>query len=277
LLKVSFRRSRGGDALAESRTSSPDDAAAGERVDLLATKLNLPRTRPDHLGRSRLIQRLNEGMAREVILVCTPAGFGKTTLLAGWAAGARLPVAWLSLDPEDNEPTRLWRYVVAALDRARGGLAEDVLPLLTPRILSSQGMVTALVNQLQATPEEVALVLDDYHLLQSRPIHDGMAFLLGHLPPQLHVVIASWGCSWPPCRCANGRIRMRSWTRSPGPIGTSWTISARRSSTVSRTGCGGSCWRPRSWSGSAVRSVTRSPAGPTARICSRSWSAPSRS
>jgi LuxR family maltose regulon positive regulatory protein len=177
--------------MAESRTSSPDDAAAGERVDLLVTKLNLPRTRPDHLGRSRLIQRLNEGMAREVILVCTPAGFGKTTLLAGWAAGARLPVAWLSLDPEDNEPTRFWRYVVAALDRARGGLAEDVLPLLTPRVLSSQGMVTALVNQLQATPEEVALVLDDYHLLQSRPIHDGMAFLLGHLPPQLHVVITS--------------------------------------------------------------------------------------
>jgi LuxR family transcriptional regulator, maltose regulon positive regulatory protein len=98
--------------MAGSRTSSPDDAAAGGRADLLATKLNLPQPRPDHLGRSRLIERLNQGMAREVILVCTPAGFGKTTLLAEWAAGATWPVAWLSLDPEDGEPARFWRYVV---------------------------------------------------------------------------------------------------------------------------------------------------------------------
>lgn len=79
--------------MAGSRTSSLDDTAAGARADLLATKLNLPHTRPDYLGRSRLIQRLNQGMAREVVLVCTPAGFGKTTLLAGWAGGARWPVA----------------------------------------------------------------------------------------------------------------------------------------------------------------------------------------
>jgi LuxR family transcriptional regulator, maltose regulon positive regulatory protein len=174
--------------MAGSHTSSPDHAAAGERAELLATKLNLPQPRPDHLGRSRLIQRLNEGMAREVLLVCTPAGFGKTNLLAEWAASASWPVAWLSLDPEDNEPTRFWRYVVAALDRVRGGLAEHVLPLLTPPgTVSGQGLVTALVNRLQAAPDEVALVLDDYHLLASRPIHDAMAFLLGHLPPRLHV------------------------------------------------------------------------------------------
>jgi ATP/maltotriose-dependent transcriptional regulator MalT len=123
-----------------------------------------------------------------MLLVCTPAGFGKTTLLADWATSAKWPVAWLSLDPEDNEPTRFWRYVVAALDRTREGLAEHLLPLLTPPgVLSSQGMVTALVNQLQASPDELALVLDDYHLLQSRAIHDGMAFLLGHLPSR---------CTW---------------------------------------------------------------------------------
>lgn len=178
--------------MAGSRTSSPDEAAAGERDDLLATKLHIPHTRPDHLGRSRLIQRLDQGMAREMVLVCTPAGFGKTTLLADWAANAKWPVAWLSLDPEDNDPTRFWRYVVAALNRAHEGLVEHLLPLLTPPgVVSSQGTVTALVNQLQASPDELALVLDDYHLLGSQPIHDGVAFLLGHLPPQLHVVLTS--------------------------------------------------------------------------------------
>jgi LuxR family transcriptional regulator, maltose regulon positive regulatory protein len=189
-----------------SRTSSPDDIAAGERDDLLATKLNIPRTRPDHLGRSRLIQRLDQGMAREMVLVCTPAGFGKTTLLADWAANAKWPVAWLSLDPEDNDPTRFWRYVAAALDRAHEGLVEHLLPLLTPPgVVSSQGTVTALVNQLQASPDELALVLDDYHLLGSQPIHDGVAFLLGHLPPQLHVVLTSR--SDPPLPLARLRAR----------------------------------------------------------------------
>jgi LuxR family maltose regulon positive regulatory protein len=181
-----------GDGMAGSRTVPADQAAARERDELLATKLSLPRTRPDRLARSRLIQQLNEGMARELLLVCTPAGFGKTTLVADWAASASRPVAWLSLDPEDNDPARFWRYVVAALDRACEGLAEQVLPLLNlPSVMSAQGVVTALVNQLQAAPEELALVLDDYHLIESESIHDAIAFLLGHLPLRLHVVISS--------------------------------------------------------------------------------------
>jgi LuxR family transcriptional regulator, maltose regulon positive regulatory protein len=145
-------------------------------------------------------------MAREVILVCTPAGFGKTTLLADWAAGTKWPVAWLSLDPEDNDPVRFWRYVVAALDRVAEGLGDHVLPFLTaPGVVSGQGVVTALVNHLQAAPEELALVLDDYHLMESAPIHEDLAFLLGHLPPRLHVVITSR--SDPPLPLARLRAR----------------------------------------------------------------------
>ncbi len=178
--------------MTEPAPSSPDQAATRERDDLLATKFNIPRTRPDRLARARLLEGLNQGMARELILVCTPAGFGKTTLLADWATSANWPVAWLSLDEGDNDPARFWRYVVAALDRVRGGLAERVLPLLAvPAVLSSQGVVTALINQLEAAPDEVALVLDDYHAVESAPIHDSMAFLLRHLPPQLHLVITS--------------------------------------------------------------------------------------
>jgi LuxR family maltose regulon positive regulatory protein len=178
--------------MAGSRIAPPDEAEAGERDGLLVTKVNIPQSRPDHLARPRLIERLDQGMAREVILVCTPAGFGKTTLLADWAATARWPVAWLSLDAGDDDPIRFWRYVVVALDRAVGGIGERVLPLLSRSGgISGQGVVTALVNELQAAPEELVLVLDDYHALESRSIHDDLAFLLSHLPPQLHVVIAS--------------------------------------------------------------------------------------
>jgi LuxR family maltose regulon positive regulatory protein len=190
--------------MAQSPISPPDQAATGPRDDLLASKLTIPRIRPDRLARSRLLERLDQGMARELVLVCTPAGFGKTTLLADWATRANLPVAWLSLDPLDNDPARFWRYVVAALDRACGGLAEQVLPQLTgPGGLSSQGMVTALLSQLEAPGAELALVVDDYHLLNAGPIHDGVAFLLRHLPPRLHLVIA--GRSDPPLPLARLR------------------------------------------------------------------------
>jgi LuxR family maltose regulon positive regulatory protein len=178
--------------MAEPPTAPLDLAAPGARDELLATKINLPRTRPDRLARSRLFQRLDEGMGRPLVLVCTPAGFGKTTLLADWAADATLPVGWLSLDPDDNEPMRFWRYVVAALDRVAGGLGEQIVPLLSPgRGTSTHGVVTALINRLQAQPDELALVLDDYHLIDEPAIHDSLGFLLSHLPQPLHMVIAS--------------------------------------------------------------------------------------
>jgi ATP/maltotriose-dependent transcriptional regulator MalT len=178
--------------MAEPPTAPLDLAAPGARDELLATKVNLPRTRPDRLARSRLVQRLDEGMGRPLVLVCTPAGFGKTTLLADWAAKATLPVGWLSLDPDDNEPMRFWRYVVAALDRVVGGLGEQISPLLGPGSgTSTHGVVTALINWLQAQPDELALVLDDYHLIDEPAIHDSLGFLLSHLPPRLHLAIAS--------------------------------------------------------------------------------------
>jgi LuxR family transcriptional regulator, maltose regulon positive regulatory protein len=171
---------------------SRDEAVAHARDDLLATKLNLPRQRPDHLGRPRLMQRLNDEMIRDLIVVCTPAGFGETTMLADWAASAHWPVGWVSLDSDDNDPVRFWRHVLVALDRPCGGLVEPVLPLLSPpSVVSCRGVVTALINELEAAPDELALVLDDYHLITSRPIHDDMVFLLSHIPRRLRVVIAS--------------------------------------------------------------------------------------
>jgi LuxR family transcriptional regulator, maltose regulon positive regulatory protein len=194
--------------MAEPPTASPELAAPGARDELLATKVTIPRPRPDRLARSRLRQRLEEGMGRALILVCTPAGFGKTTLLADWATSTAMPVAWLSLDPDDNDPARFWRYVVAALERAGVPVAERVGSLFPHGgEAASNAVVTAVINQLEVLPGEVALALDDYHVIESAPIHDGVAFLLDHLPPQLHLVIA--GRSDPPLRLARLRATGR--------------------------------------------------------------------
>jgi len=168
--------------------------AAAERDVLLATKLHVPGLRPGFVPRPRLADRLDEGLGRGFVLVCAPAGFGKTALLADWARCGRWPVAWLSLDAGDNDPARFWRHAVAALDGVYPGIGERVGPLLGPPTPSSfEGLVMALINELAAQPraDEVLLVLDDYHLVGSEPVHASVGFLLEHLPPGLHVVLAS--------------------------------------------------------------------------------------
>ena len=177
-----------------------------EREELLATKVAIPRVRTGNLDRSRLLAKLDEALARELILVCTPAGFGKTTLLAGWAHAATHPVAWLSLDAGDSDPSRFWRYVAAALDRA--GIQLDQLigpPVEGRRATSSDDLVVAVVNALESFPHHVALVLDDYHAVTSEAVHETMASVLEHPPGPLRLVIASR--SDPPLPLARLRAR----------------------------------------------------------------------
>ena len=177
--------------------------AAGDRGDspgpaaLLETKLYVPRSRRDRVPRPRLIERLDRGTALKLTLVSAPAGFGKTTLLAEWlAAGPARPaaqrlVAWLSLDRADNDPVSLWTYVIAALRTAAPGVGDSALALLqAPRPPPIETVLTALLNDLGATAADIVLVLDDYHVVDASEVQDEMAFLLDHLPPQLHVVIA---------------------------------------------------------------------------------------
>ena len=168
--------------------------AVSERDVLLATKLRVPRLQRDFVPRLRLVEALEEGLARRLILVCGPAGFGKTALLADWVRRGGRPVAWLSLDAGDNDPARFWRHAVAAVDRVRPGIAERADPLLGPPAPPSfEGLVTALINELAAQPgdDELLLVLDDYHLIDTRQVHDSLLFLLEHLPSGLHLVLAS--------------------------------------------------------------------------------------
>jgi ATP/maltotriose-dependent transcriptional regulator MalT len=177
---------------APSGIASPDTALYPERDDILGTKVKIPQVRDDRLRRTRLIDHLDKGIARQAVLVCTPAGFGKTTLLADWAENAEEKVAWLSLGPEDNDPVRFWRYVTVALDRLFEGPGPRMLSRMhSPGPVSSRGVVTALLNELESGSGSLALVLDDYHAIESPSVHDDVAFLLGNLPPQLHVVIAT--------------------------------------------------------------------------------------
>jgi LuxR family maltose regulon positive regulatory protein len=181
--------------MAELSAAAPAGVAASERDVLLATKLHVPRLQRGFVPRPRLVEALDEGLARRrLILVCGPAGSGKTALLADWARRGGRPVAWLSLDAGDNDPARFWRHAVAALDRARPGIAERAGSLLGPPAPPSfEGLVTALINELAAQPGEgeLLLVLDDYHLIDTRQVQDSLVFLLEHLPPCLHLVLAS--------------------------------------------------------------------------------------
>ena len=173
-----------------------------ERDVLLATKLHMPGPRPALVPRPRLLARLDEGLARGLVLVCAPAGYGKTVLLADWARRGEFPAAWLSLDAGDNDPARFWRHAVAALDRARPGTGERVAPLLGPAA-SFQGLVTALINDLAA--DQALLVLDDYHLISAPQVHQSLAFLVEHRPAGISVVLASR--SDPPLPLARLRAR----------------------------------------------------------------------
>ena len=107
--------------MADPSVAAPAGGAPSGQDVLLATKLHVPRPQPGFVPRPRLVQALDEGLARGRVLVCAPAGFGKTALLADWARGGGRPVAWLGLDAGDNDPARFWRYVVAALDRRPAG------------------------------------------------------------------------------------------------------------------------------------------------------------
>jgi LuxR family maltose regulon positive regulatory protein len=126
--------------------------------------------------------------------VSAPAGFGKTTLLTEWLAAARTDgtlVAWLSLDPQDDDPTTFWTYLVSALRTALPEVGAGALALLQSPQSSTDAVLATLLNELQTVQGDLVLVLDDFHVIDARDVHDGVAFLLEHLPPQIHLVIAT--------------------------------------------------------------------------------------
>jgi LuxR family transcriptional regulator, maltose regulon positive regulatory protein len=159
---------------------------------LLLTKLYIPPPRHKNVRRSGLIERLNEGLHCKLTLISAAAGFGKTTLASEWVAGWGGSVAWLSLDEGDNDPTRFLTYLVAALQTIGANIGAGVLGALqSPQPPPTESILTALLNEIAAIPDHFILVLDDYHVLDAKPVDEALAFLLEHLPPHMHLVIAT--------------------------------------------------------------------------------------
>ncbi len=159
---------------------------------ILATKLYIPPLRPHVVLRPRLLEQLNEGLHRNLILIAAPAGFGKTTLVSEWVEGIERPVAWLSLDDQENDPTRFLTYLVAALQTIEATIGEGVLAVLqSPQPPPTQSILAALLNEITTIPDHFVLVLDDYHVIDAKPIDHALTYLVEHLPPHMHLVIAT--------------------------------------------------------------------------------------
>jgi LuxR family maltose regulon positive regulatory protein len=169
-------------------------------LPILTTKLYIPPVRPELVSRPRLIERLNAGLRLgcQLTLISAPAGFGKTTLLSEWIADCGRPAAWLSLDKEDDDLARFLSYLVGALQTIPGldeaGAGESALAMIhaaQPQPPPPEAILTVLINEIAAIPTAFILVLDDYHLIQAQPIHDALTFLLDHLPPSMHLALAT--------------------------------------------------------------------------------------
>ena len=161
---------------------------------LVETKLFRPHPRGDLVERPRLLELLDLGRRAKLTLISAPAGFGKTTLLTKWLAatdGQQRAVAWLSLEESDSHPARFWTYLVTAAQRAVPEVGHGALALLQSAQPSLDTVLATLVNELSTVPTELDLVLDDYHLVADPDLQSGVAFLVEHLPPQVHLIIST--------------------------------------------------------------------------------------
>ncbi len=166
---------------------------------LLRSKTTVPQQRRQLVARSRLIEQLNQALNCKLTLVSSPAGYGKTTLLSAWAAQCELPVAWITLDEDDNDPARFLILLTAALESIKVHLGDGIQQaLLTQEAIPVENLLVVLVQQantgaVQDAQDEqpFVLVLDDYHLIKSDRIHDAVSVLLDYLQPDLHLVLAT--------------------------------------------------------------------------------------
>ena len=155
---------------------------------LLATKLYIPPPPPNVVLRPRLITRLNAGLHRKLTLISAPAGFGKTKLVSEWLASCHRPAAWLSLDAGDTDPILFLTYFVAALQTIATNIGDGMLRVLqSPQLPPIETLLTTLLNDITRIPDHFLLVLDDYHVIDAKPIDHALTFLIEHLPPR---------CTW---------------------------------------------------------------------------------
>jgi len=168
-------------------------------TQVLATKLYIPAHRPKIVSRPRLIQEVDEGLHRKMTLVSAPAGSGKTTLVSEWASATSTHpdrsdrmVAWLSLDAGDSDFTRFLYYLITSLQTVTPSVGRDILGLLeSPQPPPMELLLTALLNEINVLEKNIILVLDDYHLIDSKQVDEALAFMLENLPPCMHLIITT--------------------------------------------------------------------------------------
>lgn len=159
---------------------------------LLATKTKILPLREKKVSRPRLVEQINAGLARKLTLVSSPAGFGKTTLLCEFASSSQRPVAWVSLDEDDNDLIRFLSYTLAALRNVDPGLSDSVLAMLQTRNPERiEKILTVLINEIADEFAPAVLIFDDYHLITSQAVHEALAFIIEHKPEQLHIIIST--------------------------------------------------------------------------------------
>jgi LuxR family maltose regulon positive regulatory protein len=161
-------------------------------TSILATKLNVPKQRPQIVPRDHLISRLDDGLVQRLTLISAPAGFGKTTLVSEWARHVNRSVGWLSLDEGDNDIIRFLSYFITALQGVKESIGqEDLKRLKSPHPPPIEEILISMINQINTLSEKVVFFLDDYHLISTRSIHETVTFFLDHMPENMHMVIIS--------------------------------------------------------------------------------------
>jgi LuxR family maltose regulon positive regulatory protein len=160
---------------------------------LISTKYYIPGSRPNHIQRSRLIEKLDAGLHRKLTLISAPAGYGKSSLAIAWLEGlqddssTRVKAAWLSLDDGDNSPVQFVSYLAAALDRVDGiaiAARKSLQGMLqSPQMALLEPILNQVLNEIASSNDRIVLVLDDYHLINSRVVQDAVSHLLQHLLP----------------------------------------------------------------------------------------------
>ncbi|MGH2477248.1 MAG: helix-turn-helix transcriptional regulator, partial [Candidatus Limnocylindrales bacterium] len=176
-------------------------------TDLVETKLHPPKPRVGAVHRPRLAERLARGASSKLTLLSAPPGFGKSTLVGEWIAARppTEPVAWLSLDAGDNDPSGFWRYVIAALRTAGPETCAEAAAVLENPEPQVERALRSLLNDLATVPQDVVLVLDDFHVIERPEIHDALARLIDRLPPNVHLVVTTRAD--PPLPLARLRVR----------------------------------------------------------------------
>ncbi|NOK61441.1 MAG: hypothetical protein GFH27_549311n152 [Chloroflexi bacterium AL-W] len=177
-------------------------------LPLIQTKLFVPVVHPNAVARPHLLEQIQAGVCGKLTLVSAPAGYGKTSLIAAWAAQVDHPVAWVSLDSGDNEPRRFLTYLIAAIQRDNpsiGVLADEVLR--GTQTADPATIITLLLNDLTACEQQWVVVLDDYHLISTDAIHQAMELWLAHAPAHVHLMVLTR--SDPPFKLPMLRVRQQ--------------------------------------------------------------------